>query len=205
MGKKGFGVLLAVVAIAVLPVASASATELCSTEGSPCSGTKYGSGTSFEAPLVSGTGFIIDNSIATIVCTAATLKGKTSSSGGSGSSIRAEITSILVYPCKLGTGSECSATATLNLAWPASFTGAGSVFSLKIEDSAGVAFYFLCRPYIDCTFSTKLATLEGSTEVPGDPRFLAVQTLSGSGKFCPATAQLTAVWQISKPLPLYIV
>jgi hypothetical protein len=206
MFEKWLGLFFILMAVAACTATSASATELCSTETTTCSGTKYGTGTVFKAPLASGSGFFIENSISRITCTSATLEGKTTSAGGS-SAVAAEITNFLPGSCKLGTGTTCSAWATLNLPWPAEFTGSiiSGPFYLRLADSAGVALYFSCHPFIDCTFSTTLAVLQGGPEVPGAPRFLADTTMSRSGSLCPSTARLTTVWQISQPVPLYVV
>src|SRR5881227_2620158 len=68
---------------------TASATELCSTNTSPCTGTKYSSGTTVTAQLKSGTSAVLTNSISNETCKKSTLDMTTTSSGGSGVSVGA--------------------------------------------------------------------------------------------------------------------
>jgi len=87
------GVLMAVGA------GTASATALCSTATSPCTGTKYAAGTEVKSNLKEGTEAVITAGFATLKCTGSTMNWKVSNAGGSGITVRGQNQTVTLTGC----------------------------------------------------------------------------------------------------------
>src|SRR4249920_2730275 len=87
----GSAVLGALCCLLVFTGGTASAATLCSVNVSPCKGTEYKSGTELKA--TAGT-VSFASSIGTVSCETSTLKGETTSNGGSGEVVKATLSSL---------------------------------------------------------------------------------------------------------------
>lgn len=203
----GLAALAAMALTAVIGASAASATELCSTSTTPCSGTKYGTGTVLKGSLESGTKALLTNSITNVTCEASSVEGKTTSAGGAGA-VSGEITNLtFTTNCKTASGTACTVTV-VNLPYPASISGggtaAGAESTLTVNDASGAGATVVCGVLINCTFTTKDAILK-VTNGASTPTALAAQTLERSGGFCPATATWDAAYLLTSPDPLFVV
>lgn len=92
---NGIRILLlgAVVALAMLApgAGTASATELCSTNTSPCMGTKYEAGKEIFGQMKAGTEAVFTIGATTVGCRLTTFKFKTSTAGGVGKPVSAKL------------------------------------------------------------------------------------------------------------------
>ena len=195
--------------MALVGVGSASAAELCSTSTTPCSGTKYESGTPLHANLESGTKATLTNSITNVTCEASTVEGKTTSNGGSGVAITGEITNLtFTTNCKTASGTACTVTV-INKPYPATISGggtaAGATSTLTVSDPSGAGATVVCGFLINCTFTTTDASLSVKNEADGSPTATASVILTRSGGICPSTSTWDAAYDITNPSPLFIV
>ena len=204
--------ILAAVAAAALTalfgVGSASATELCSTSTTPCSGTKYESGTPLHANLESGTKATLTNSITNVTCEASTVEGNTTTNGGAGA-VTGDITGLTFNTnCKTASGTACTVTV-INLPYPATISGGGTATgatsTLTVSDPSGAGATVVCGFLINCTFTTTDASLSVKNETDGTPTATASVTLARSGGICPSTSTWDAAYDITNPSPLFVV
>jgi RHS repeat-associated protein len=200
----GLAALGALAILAATGGPTASATTLCSLNGSPCPGVEYPSGTKVDGALVSGGKSKFVTSLGTIECTTSTVTGETTSAGGEGKAVEGTIGSLAFSGCKLG---ETSCTATVvNLPHSASATatekGNGT---LAMKDSEGVGATVKCGLVIDCTLSTEEAKLKLTGGNPAIASAEAVPLGKLSGAKCPSEAKWSAEYELSQPKPLYVV
>jgi hypothetical protein len=184
-------------------VGSAAATEFCSTNTSPCTGTMYGPGTELKGSLTSGKTAVLTNSIGNVTCTAATMAGKMTSTGGSGTTpISGEVTSVTWSSCVGPFGTACTVQA-LNLPWKLTGEKTGeTTFNVVVSGSPGVTV--VCGSFLNCTFSQTSLTLSGVNGSPARVTANAVG-LNQSGGLCPKTASYDAEYNVTTPNPLYAV
>jgi hypothetical protein len=204
----GLTVIAAAALMALVGVGTASATELCSTATTPCSGTKYGAGSSVSGELKFATSSTFTSSLDTVTCTSSKLLGSTGSSGGSGAtSVLGEILFLWFEGCKDSFGNACKVSESFVSA-STSITGGGAsnTASFKFNLNSSVAEHVECGFLVNCTFSA-LGTLGGENTFSGHPLVSAEKmTLSRSGGgFCPETATWTATYELTSPSPLYVV
>jgi hypothetical protein len=197
--------LIGVPALLLLGLAgagSASGYELCKADETPCaSANMYASGTSFSASLVSGTKTQIQTMAVSLECTGSTVAGKTTSTGGSGTTaVSAEITSLTFTGCQTTSGTKCTTSQGVNLPYPAAFTD-----SLTITDAAGAGGTFHCGVLVNCAYTTTNASLAGFNSVSGMPRMAAQESMSASGAFCSGGATWIAEYEFTAPTPLYVI
>lgn len=200
--------LAAVAAMALMAfgAGSASATELCSTNTSPCTGTKYGSGTVIKANLKSGTIANLTNSLGNVTCTTSTVEGKTSSAGGgTGVAVKGSITSLKFSNCTQDVfGSpSCTVTATgIPAAVQGVATGGGN--GKMTTGTAGAEV--VCLGFIECSFSAPGIEL---TTTGGNPAHVTasneVLKIEEGGFLCPSEAKWDATYEVSTPKPLFLV
>jgi RHS repeat-associated protein len=197
-------VIFGAVALACIGTSSASATTLCSLNGSPCPGVEYPSGTQVEGALVGGTKAKFVTSLGTVECTTSTVTGKTTSAGGEGSAVTGEISGLTFTGCVLG-GTSCTVEA-VNLAYNTSITvtekGNGT---LAVTDAVGVGVLAKCGSIVNCTVTTAEAKLAITGGNPGKASAAAVPLKTTSGFLCPKEATWTAEYELSQPKPLYVV
>jgi hypothetical protein len=201
---KGFGLAGFAAAVLIMSAGapSASATEFCSTETSPCTGTMYGSGTKFAGK---STNPILTSSITNVTCELAQMGGELTSTGGTGSTpISGTVTSATwTNNCKTASGTACTITV-LNLPW--SMTGEEAAgeneFTVTVAGKPGVTVK--CGFLINCTFTQTSLVLSGEN---GNPAYVTAtaEALNTEGGFCPATASYDAKYEITTPKPLFAV
>jgi hypothetical protein len=192
--------------LSVLGLASAfgtaSATELCSVSSTPCGGGMYVSGTASKASLVSGTLLIIPNSTSDIYCTESTIQGKTTSTGGSFSSVTGEVTSISFFGCETESGNACS-TVTLNLPYSVSIGGGGAGgFTFTVTDGTGIGATFHCGT-LKCSYATKKSEFSGEND-SGAPAMGMADSLVASGSGCSGPAAWGGSYTVIQPSPLWV-
>jgi hypothetical protein len=199
------GLCFAFLAIAALIAGTcsgtASASILCSTETSPCTGTVYGSGTTIKAKLKAGTTAKLTSSFGTITCKSSTLSGKTTNGEG-----HMTITEMSTGSCTDSLGGNCTETAT-NLPWTGRWETHwwGGGYWKYSEDGKGEPK----RDY-ECPatgFKCEFGSAEFALEVNGGNPAIAIAKgvpLKGSGISCPSEAFLDAEWEITEPKPLFL-
>jgi len=104
----GLAAITAGALMAFVGASTASATELCSTNTTPCSGTMYGAGTKIEMRLKGGTKWFLVAAFATVECSESTIKGETSSTGGASETVKGAITTLSFGTC------NCTVTVLQN-------------------------------------------------------------------------------------------
>jgi hypothetical protein len=201
--------LAGVVALGLTAMAgasTASATELCSTNTSPCTGTVYTSGTAVSAQLKAGTVATLTNDISNVICQKSTAAGKTTST--SGNAVTGTITSLGFTDCKTASGVPCATVDTLNIPYAASITatvsGNGTLTVTKdLSGDPGVTVE--CASLINCTFSTASASLGVTGGNPAIAKANGI-ALTKKGITCPiATPHWDAEYEVTAPKPLFIV
>lgn len=183
--------------------ATASATEFCSTNTSPCTGTMYGPGTELKGKLTTGKKAVLTNSLDTVSCSEATMAGKMTSTGGSGTTpISGEVTSVTWSQCIDSFGNACTATV-VGLPWKLTGEKTGeTTFNVVVSGSPGVTV--VCGSLLNCTFSQTSLTLSGVNGSPARVTATAVG-LNASGGFCPKSGSYDAEYDVTAPNPLYAV
>lgn len=200
LGLAAFSTLVLVMSIGA---ASASATEFCSTNTSPCTGTMYGPGTKLSGKLTAGKVATLTNSLSNITCQQATMGGQMTTTGGTGTTpISGEVTSVTWTQCTTSFGGACTVTVT-GLPWKLTGEKTGaSTFNVVVSGAPGVNV--VCGSLINCTFSQTSLTLSGVNGNPARVTATAVG-LNTSGAFCPKTASYDAEYDVTAPTPLYAV
>jgi hypothetical protein len=203
---KQFALAAAVMLVAALGVGagSASATEFCSTNTSPCTGTMYGPGTKLSGKLTTGKSAVLTNSLDPVTCREGTINGEMTSTGGSGSTpISGKVSSVAWTNCIDSFGNACTASAQ-GLPWSLTGEKTGtSTFNVVVSGSPGVQV--ICSGgLLNCTFSQTSLTLTGVNGAPARVTATAVG-LNTSGGFCPKTASYDAEYDVTAPNPLYAV
>jgi hypothetical protein len=197
---------IAALALAAFGASSASATVLCSTKTSPCTGTKYGAGTTLHAVQKSGTKPTLTTSITTVTCDESTIHGHVTNGGSSSTTVTGEITKILFTKCQTSSGTACTVTETTG-PWHAELHYGGTVGNgtLTVKKAAGEdpGATVVCGSLINCKFTTSLATLNVTG---GGPAIVAAKNISlaRSGGICPETATWNAEYEVKQPNPLYV-
>jgi hypothetical protein len=198
---------MAVVAVAamtaVLAAGSASATVLCKTAFSPCTGGTYPSSTT-----IAGTeriaGFAIVTNLGTIKCFNSELSGKTTSAGGAGVSVQGTVQAFRFVTCELGPQS-CTLSAvhlpySAEISWTA---GSNGNLKLKSSGAGNPGITAKCGILINCEFTTASAELglTGGSPATAENAFLP---LSQSGGICPSTSFGRFAYNLFSPSPLFI-
>jgi hypothetical protein len=203
--------MLGVAAVAALGLmafgaGSASATELCSTNTSPCTGTKYGAGTTIFAQLKAGTQATLTTNVTNVHCKKSTVHGHTSNAGGKGVAVTGTITSLTFTECATTGGQQCTVSA-VKLPYKASIvaTGGGNgTLSVQSDGSGNPGATVVCGFLINCTFSTANATLGVTGGNPAIAKANGI-ALAREGGFCPSQSTWDAEYEVTTPKPLFIV
>jgi hypothetical protein len=182
------GLALAVAA-ALWSASSASATVLCKTSGSPCSGGTYGKGTIIEASLKTGTSWVL-TADKTRSCEESTIKGEVTGAGGTpGVPVTGTVTSMKVGKC------SSSVEVTKNGTFSITSSAGGTVLTLEgFEINAGGGLCYYGGPAATSLTPGAMASISASAALP---------KVSGSGT-CPATAGWSAQYTVTAPEPLYV-
>lgn len=201
----GLSAFAAMALMAVVGAGTASATELCSTTTTPCSGTKYSSGTHIEASVVGKA--TLTNSITNVTCEASTVEGETTSSGGSGATVVTGTISELTFEnCETAGGTSCT-VATQGFPAMADvqyLSGDNGSMTVTPEGHGEPGAHVTCGFFINCTFTTSSITLD---VLGGSPAHVTAseEVLNRSGGFCPSTAKWDATYEVTSPNPLFVV
>src|SRR5215218_5369860 len=185
---------------------SASAMELCSTNTSPCTGTKYGVGTTISAQLKAGTSTVLTNSITNVKCTKSRFFATIISFPTPWGRISIPAVGVETSECHTSSGTSCTVTPN-NLPWTgdigASGGGNGSL-SIYSGGTGNPSATVVCGFLINCTFSTAKATL---SVTGGNPAIVKANgvPLERSGGFCPSTSNWDAEYEITSPKPIFAV
>lgn len=197
----GLAVVAAAALTALLGAGTASATELCSTNTSPCTGTMYGPGTALEANLT-GTA-ILETTGGTVLdeCTGGGVAGTITNTGGASETVNASI------PTAGLTWTGCSRSTTTTEGGEleihtdsAAADGNGTLtakgFTVQIATILGT-----CTYGFGTTTASDLGTLKG-----GNPASIEISTIvpRKTGAACPAEARWTAKYEVVKPKPLFV-
>lgn len=201
--------LAAVAALGLMALAgagTASATELCSTNTSPCTGTVYTSGHGVSAQLKAGTTANLTNPISNVICQKSTTAGKTTNTGSKGVAVTGTIESLGFTECKTASGVACT-VKTLNIPYAASIVATGSgngTLTVKSGGSGEPGATVECGSLIICTFSTASAVLEVTGGNPAIAKANGI-ALQPKGITCPLESHWDAEYEVLEPKPLFIV
>lgn len=197
----GLALFAAAALTALLGAGTASATELCSTNTSPCTGTMYGPGTALKAEL-SGTA-ILETTGGTALdeCTGGGVEGTITNTGGVSETVKASI------PAAGLTWTGCNRTTTTTEGGEleihtdnAEADGNGTLtvkgFTVQIATILGT-----CTYGFSSATASDLGTLKGGSEPT-----IKISTIvpRKTGSACPAEARWTATYNVVKPTPLYV-
>jgi hypothetical protein len=187
--------------LAACSASAASATVLCKGSENPCWEETYGTGTTIQMSLKSGTEASITGS-STVKCTGSEIKGQVEQpSGEAGKAVSGSITSLKFSGC------SCSVTTLKNGTFEIAYTSAGNAtFSGKGSELTVSCFG------LPCIFGTGTGTTLGKLS-GGKPAALSATEaklpwISGdsSSAFCTGgsgVATLKAEYTVSAPSPLY--
>jgi hypothetical protein len=181
---------------------ASAATQLCSTNTSPCTGTEYGVGTEFKAELETGTEAVFKAGFATVKCKASILGWKLDqfSNGtprGTSSTVSfSECGGCTVAGVPQGTIEEHTDGATAN--------GNG------IVTAVGPEITMSCLG-VNCTYGTGTGITLGTVD-GGNPALMTgnanLPWQAGAGHsslfLCGNPAQFTATYRFNSPKPLFI-
>lgn len=199
----GLAVVAAAALMAVIGAGTASATELCSTATTPCSGTKYGVGTTIRATSTNAT---LKTFVGTVACTHSEIVGEVTGAGGSGTTAVTGKTQVLEFSgCTLG---ETTCTITQEAVGNSSVTGgsasATATFNYNVTSKTGSKV--VCGSLINCVYSTSSAVLKGQNTTSGTPTIKAENiSLAREGGICPSESIWNATYTVVEPDPLYVV
>lgn len=202
--------LAAVAAMALAAFAgagTASATELCSTNTSPCSGTKYLSGTKVAASLKTGTTAVLTAGFGSVSCTKSSMAGSTSTNGSATETVKGSITSLTFEGCTGPFGESCTNPKAEGLPYAAEIHATGGGNGTLTVSGAKVVVE--CGFTVNCRFSVATASL---TVTGGNPNATAAaskialtpESIPGHEN-CPTSATWTATYTVTAPSPLFVV
>jgi hypothetical protein len=194
----------ALVLLMGIGAAGASATEFCSTNTSPCTGTMYGPGTKLSGKLTTGKVATLTNSLSNITCAQASMEGQMTTTGGAGlTPISGEVTSVTWASCITANGTACVAKVT-GLPWKLTGEKTGeTTFKVVVSNTPGVTVE--CGGLPTCTYSQTSMTLSGVNGSPARVTASAVGLNVSGGFLCPKSAAYDAEYDITAPNPLYAV
>jgi hypothetical protein len=206
----GLALVAAMALTAIMGATSASAaTKLCSTvvnaNQGGCPAGKYEYAGTVKA---TSTNAILTSSTTNVTCehSEVTLTANTSTNVPPATSIAGTITNLtFTKNCKTASGTACT-VETVNLPYDGhvqgTIEGNTNTSSLTVTDATGAGALVKCGFLINCTFTTKEATLHGvNISSPATTtRFTAAGIkLNRSGGFCPETAEWHATYDVTSP------
>jgi hypothetical protein len=197
----GLAVMAAAALTALLGAGTASATELCSTNTSPCTGTMYGPTTALKAELTGTAILETTGGVALDECTGGAVEGTISNTGGASETVKAAIPSsgLTWIGCNRTTGTTEGGeleihTDTTEANGNGTLTAKG--FTVQIATILGTCTY---------GFSTATASDLGTLKGGNEPT-IEISTIvpRKTGSACPAEARWTAKYKVVKPTPLFV-
>ena len=198
--RPALAAIAAMALMAVVGASTASATVLCknSTSTTKCTD-DYASGTAFEATLTTGSTYVFETSGGTTLdtCTGSTIKGQTTNTGSSTSTLE-------IFLSSKSWGSCSFTTITLKV-------GDFEIHHIAGTDSGTLTEVHGSETTLNTIFGTCVygsgSALNLGTLVGGNPAAIVINTSMPkiSGNFaCPSTGILTANYTVTSPKPLYV-
>lgn len=185
--------------------ASASATTLCSTNTSPCTGTIYKENTAISGKQKTAT--IFTNSFSNVTCQKTTFSGETTSLGGTGKPVTASIKALTFEECKTAGGNACTLTPT-NTPWAGSFSANGGGNGSLLLSSSGIGnpgIHLFCEGVFNCTVKAASITL---SVTGGNPVAVAAGKnlpMEEEGLGCAKENKWDVEYEVTAPKPLFVV
>jgi len=189
----------------LLGASPASATELCSTNTSPCSGTMYGAGTEGKANLRTGTEAVLKAGFATVKCKISSFRGTSANTGSSTETIINSIENLAYEEC------NCTVTVLENGELETHTDGAGATGN-GIPTGKGTKVTINCSG-VTCIFGTSASGTTLGTVSGGNPAIASISAKlpwiagDGSNSVCTlgtGTATMTAEYEITAPQPVFV-
>lgn len=213
--------LAAVAAMAVTAFVGAgtasAATKLCATSTKKPEVTANGCPTNKEEPAKNASGKVhieaestealLTTSITNVTCDVSKVTIEANSATNEGNtSITGEVTSLSFSSCETSGGTECTVTVK-NLPYEGHLLGTTggntNLSTLTVTDAVGAGAQVVCGFLINCTFTTKEASLAGTNGSPTTFKASKV-LLAREGGFCPATAEWDATYKVVTPVGLTV-
>ncbi len=204
----GLAAVAAMALMAFIGAGSASASELCSTNTAPCTGTMYPEKTAISAKLKGSTVATLTTSTGTVRCAKSTVGGETTNTGTTGEAVFGTITSLTFTECKLAFFFTCSiASVGLPATAEVAATGGGKGSMTVTEDGSGEpgATVECFGGGLNCTFTTPDITLDVNG---GNPAIVVAsqEELVAEGTECPTeVSKWDAEYEVTAPKPLFVV
>lgn len=187
---------------------AASATVLCKTEiteGCAVTGWDYPNSTTLDVTLASGSSATLETGSGTVLdkCTELTMKLKTSNTGGTNETVKAEIETM-----NWGSGGSPCTKTTDNIALGkleihhGGNTGDGTLTTIGSEVTVNTIFG-------TCVYGSQEAlTLgnltHGTSSIDALIDINVVVLKTGGNAACPSTAKWTATYEVTSPTPLFV-
>jgi hypothetical protein len=209
----GLAAMAALALMAIMGVGTASATEACTVNTSPCpAGSKYNSGTVFEA---SSTNATVTSSLGNVVCTGSGISWNEIGPGGSKLTVDVTVEWVTSSGCSLttpfsATKHNCSVT-WINLSYKgvlAKTTQPNGTFTVSSDGSGDPGFKVDCGANVlRCQFTASTLVLDSSGGNPATiyARDEPLIRTTYEGGLCPSTSTWDATYTVTKPHALYLV
>ena len=198
----GLAAVAAMVVMAFGAGSASAAVKLCVkgvSDGKCPTGKEEYNGSHIEAKVTNPPGAVLTTNITTVTCTESVVtlssKGATEPTG--------EVTNLSFTGCKTSANQACT-VEVVNLPYTSHIEGAvegTNTSKLRVTDEVGAGAKVVCGFVINCTFTTKEATLTGhNITTPTTTEFTAVKVpLTRNGGICPTTAEWTASYSVTTP------
>jgi hypothetical protein len=198
----GIAAVAATALMAFVGAGTASATVLCSTNTTPCTGTKYGVGTKVESHLRAGTEAVFTGGFATLKCTEAITSGEVTNAGSSTATVVVKITTLDF------TGCNCTMTVLSNGELEVHYTSAGNGTltgknSSVTMNCSGVSCIFgtaAAGPTIGPTTGGATASIKAEAKLP----YIAGDASNFTCTLGSGTYTWNATYDVTKPAPLFV-
>lgn len=197
----GLAVVAAAALTALLGAGTASATELCSTNTSPCTGTMYGAGTALEAKLTATAKLETTGGTVLDECAGGGIAGTISNAGGATETVKGAVAAagLTWTGCTFSTTTTEAGELEIHTAG-ANADGNGTLtakgFGVQIATVFGNCTYGFSP-----TVAGDLGTLKGGSSATIE---ISALVPLKAGALCPAEARWTANYEVVKPRPLYV-
>lgn len=194
LGALGMVLAIALLALGVGGGTTASATVLCKTATSPCTGGTYGKGQAIEASLKAGAKSVLHPPFGDVECSESSIKGEVTNPGGEGSIVSGTTSSLSFKSCN-ATVSVLKA-GTFSIETPKEGNG-----TLKLEGLETTVEFIGTH----CIFSgTASFTLKGGEMASIAGPSSLKRTGGRNGAFCGSSAEWTAEYTVTAPEPLWV-
>jgi hypothetical protein len=204
----GLAALGAMALTAVIGPGSASASVLCSTKSSPCTGTIYPNGQAIKMQLKTGTVATLDTAVTDITCSTASIQGKITVAGTPFANATGEITMYAFAGCQTTGGTACilSISTKAPYHFAVDYTSGGNG-TFTLEAGAGgqdPGLSFVCGPEFNCKFTNLLMS---HSLTGGEPATVVANKIpmARTGLSCPPlTPTWSAQYEVTEPNSLFV-